>query len=137
MFSLLLRQTVLDYASMRIVTPMLGSMIVLRAILGSGFLLKISVSLFYFYDFNFRTRELIGISLQTTNSKNTAINTALGLFLLVIFFVPIFAFDWFGVTIGVALFGGAIYGLFTGCIHNLPIRPWMCKCILIFFILIN
>lgn len=116
---------------MRIVTPMLGSIIVLRAILGSGFALKISVALFYFYDINFRTRELIGISFQTTNSINTALNTALGLLLLVLFFVPIFAFDWLGISVGVALFGGALYGLFTGCIHNLPIRPWMCK--LLFF----
>jgi len=104
----------LEYSSMRIVTPALGLVVIIRAVLGPGFLLKCASSLSYFYAVSFQTREQIGISFQTTNTKNTAINTALGLTLFVLIVGPIIAFNWLAVAVGSAVVGGAIYGTFTG-----------------------
>ena len=112
--ALLLRSSFLRYPSMRIVTPALGLVVIMRAVLGPGFVLKIASSLSFFYAVSFQTRELIGVSFQTENTKNTALNTALGLLLFVLIVVPIVAFDWLAVAIGCAVVGGAIYGAFTG-----------------------
>ena len=114
MFALLLRSAFLKYSSMRIVTPALGLVVIMRAVLGPGFVLKIASSLSFFYALSFETRELIGVSFQTENTRNTALNTALGLMLFVLIVVPIVAFNWLAVAIGCAIVGGAIYGTFTG-----------------------
>ena len=113
-FALLLRSAFLKYSSMRIVTPALGLVVIMRAVLGPGFVLKIASSLSFFYALSFETRELIGVSFQTENTRNTALNTALGLMLFVLIVVPIVAFNWLAVAIGCAIVGGAIYGTFTG-----------------------
>lgn len=92
LFSLLLREAYLDFASMRVVIPVvgvanrgsycyhpyyyllhfylyvititiihqLGTVMVVRAVLGSGFLIKTAFSLQYLFDLRFETREVIG-----------------------------------------------------------------------------
>jgi len=113
-FALLLRSSYLRYSSMRIVTPALGLIVIIRAVLGPGFALKIVSSLSFFYALSFQKRELIGVSFQTDNTKNTAVNTALGLTLLVLIVCPVIAFNSLAIAVGCAIVGGAIYGAFTG-----------------------
>jgi hypothetical protein len=45
--------------------------------------------------------------------------------------VSIFAFDWLGPAVGAAFLGGGVYGAFTGFNHNLALKPWLCKKILL------
>jgi hypothetical protein len=125
LFAMLLRAAVLNYASMRIVTPMLGSIAIIRAVLGPAFVMKSFVALSFLFDFSFATREQMGVAMQTAKTWNTAINTSLALCVLTLLVCSAVAFEWLGIMFAVALFGGAIYGAFTGCMHDLPIRPWM------------
>lgn len=125
LFALLLREAVLQYSSMRIVTPLLGCIQVLRAVLGAGFILKIGVALSFLFDMNFKTRESMGVAFQTDATKYAALNTCLAATLLGVFIFSAAAFEWLLYVFLICFVGGAIYGAFTGCIHNLPIRPWM------------
>ena len=125
MFSILLREAVLSYASMRIVTPLLGCIMVLRAILGPAFVLKCYMALSFLFACNFTTREQMGVAFQTIKTQNTALNTSLILGFLALLICSAVAFKWLGIIFAIAIIGGAIYGAFTGCMHNLPLRPWM------------
>lgn len=125
LFSILLREAVLRYSSMRVVTPLLGCIMVIRAVLGPGFVIKCGLALAFLFDCNFRTREAMGVAFQTVNTQNSALNTALALCVLTLLICSAVAFNWLGVMFAVALFGGAVYGAFTGCMHALPLRPWM------------
>jgi hypothetical protein len=125
LFAMLLREAVLSYASMRVVTPLLGSIAVIRAVLGPAFVIKAYNAVSFLFDCTFATREEMGVKFQTTKTQNTAINTALALSVLALFICSAVAFEWLGIIFAVALFGGVAYGAFTGCIHDLPIRPWM------------
>jgi hypothetical protein len=125
LFSILLREAVLQYSSMRIVAPMLGCIMVMRAILGPSFALKISMCLSYLFDFNFKTREMMGVAFQSNKTRNSALNMAGGLATLTLLIASAVAFQWLGIFFAVAIVCGGIYGAFTGCIHELPLRPWM------------
>lgn len=125
LFSILLREAVLGYSSMRVVTPLLGCIMVIRAVLGPGFMIKSFLAVAYLFDCNFKTREAMGVAFQTINTQNSALNTSLALCVLTLLICSAVAFDWLGIMFAVALFGGALYGAFTGCMHALPLRPWM------------
>lgn len=127
LFALLLREAVLVYSTMRIVTPFLGSVTILRAVLGPSFALKIGMSLRFLFDMNFDSREMMGRAFQSVNTRNVAVNTMLGMTLLTVLIASAVAFEWLLWAFLAAFVGGAIYGAFTGCMHDLPIRPWMCK----------
>eukprot|EP00600_Ochromonadales_sp_CCMP1393_P011024 CAMPEP_0175003536 /NCGR_PEP_ID=MMETSP0005-20121125/4276_1 /TAXON_ID=420556 /ORGANISM="Ochromonas sp., Strain CCMP1393" /LENGTH=732 /DNA_ID=CAMNT_0016258609 /DNA_START=845 /DNA_END=3043 /DNA_ORIENTATION=+ len=125
LFALLLREAVLEYASMRIVTPFLGSVMVARAMLGPSFVVKMVMAVHFMFACNWKNREKVGVAFQTENTKNIAYTTSFGLAILTLLICSAVAFDWLGIMFAVAVFAGAVYGAFTGCIHNLPIRPWM------------
>jgi hypothetical protein len=124
--SMLLREMVLSYSSMRYVTPLLGVWMIFRAIMGPLFLVKMGFIFEYLFDIKFKVREAMGTAFQETSSWTLAVNTAFGLACfsaLVCFFFDV---SWIGVVFGCFLGGGFIFGLCTGTIHQLPIKPWFC-----------
>lgn len=125
MFSLVLRNQFLPYAYMRIVSPVFGTIICFRAVLGPAFLLKCFFSLYYFFDFNVITRERVGRALMTARATLSASTTAAAVFLFATFVGTMFFFKYAGIIIGLAIVLGYVYGLCTGCMHSLPIKPWM------------
>jgi hypothetical protein len=58
---MLLRAAYLNFSSMRIVISMFGSLMIIRAILGPAFVVKMAFTLRILFDFRFQTREAIGI----------------------------------------------------------------------------
>lgn len=97
-----------------------------RAVLGPSFVLKIVWSLLYLLDPSFKIREAIGRAFQRERTSTTSINTALIFVCVFSFFGGIVANDFLQVIAGGAFGFGIFYGALTGCIHSLPIRPWMC-----------
>lgn len=125
LFSFLLREAFLEYSSMRFVTPLLGAIVIIRAVLGAGTLLKVAFSFAYLFDVNYESREKIGLSFQTENTRNIAVNFSATLAVLALLICSAVAFYYLGVIFAACLVGGALYGAFTGCYHELPLRPWM------------
>jgi hypothetical protein len=64
LFALLLREAVLEYASMRVVSPLLGAVAILRAVLGPAFVIKSGMSLRFLFEVHWANRETIGVSFQ-------------------------------------------------------------------------
>jgi len=125
MFSLLLRNQFLPFSHMRIVSPVFGAIICFRAVLGPAFVLKFFFSLYYFFDFNVITRERVGKALMTARASLSASTTAASVFLFASFAATVFFFEFAGIIVALAIILGYVYGLCTGCMHSLPIKPWM------------
>lgn len=137
LFAMLLREAFLDYASMRFVSPFLGGIMVIRAVVGPAFMVKAVFACEFIFSFHFYTREKIGKALQHESSLNLSLNIALALSLVGGFLCAILAVEWVPVVIAAGFMFGGIYGLFTGAGHQLPIKPWMCKySLMLFFIVI-
>eukprot|EP01041_Mallomonas_annulata_P006490 gene6490-13099_t len=125
MATLILRDQYLPYGYMRIVIPTIGGILVLRAILGPGIFLKVVFALQYVLDFRVLARQKIGSAFQTTKTYLASFHTALGVSIFGVFLCSAVAAGVAQYAFAVLLVGGATYGAFTGCIHSLPIRPWM------------
>jgi len=125
LFSLLLREAYLDFASMRVVIPVLGTVMVVRAVLGPGFLVKTAFALQYLFDIRFETREVIGQSFQSERTKLSAYSTSLAVTAVACVLCAVAAVQWLGPVVGAACVGGLLYGAVTGCVHGLPLKPWM------------
>lgn len=125
LFSMILRDQYLTYNSMRIITPSLGGLIISRAILGSGIFLKALFAIQYGADPDIKSRESVGAALQNNRTFLASIHTMLVFGLLGCFFISIFAVEYLGIGIGACLLIGLNYGALTGCVHGLPIHPWM------------
>jgi hypothetical protein len=63
--------------------------------------------------------------MQTPKLKFSALVATLVLSLVGVFIGSAFAAEYAGAVFGILIVVGAIYGSFTGCIHSLPIRPWI------------
>lgn len=124
--SLLLRELVITYDTMRYATPMLGLWMVFRAVLGPLFLAKIAFCLEYLFAWHFKDREAMGVALQSKPTLHLAVNTGLGLAALAAFLTACVQIRFVGLVFGVFLAAGAVYGLCTGSVHALPIKPWVC-----------
>lgn len=121
---MIIRDQYLAYDVMRIMTPALGSLLLARAILGPAIFCKVFFTLQYGIDFDIKSRESIGISLQTNRTKYSAIHTAFAFAVGGTFFISIFAVDYAAIAFGAFLIVGLAYGTLTGCIHGLPVHPW-------------
>ncbi len=132
LFSLLLREAYMEFTSMRVVTPMIGVIAILRAVLGPSFVVKCFFSLKFLMDGNYRVREHMGVAFQQDNTFNSAVNTAIGMTAVGVLITAAVAYDYVPIVIGVGVGFGLVYGAFTGCMHNLPIKPWICECFLMF-----
>lgn len=127
LFSLLLREAFLDYSAMRFVTPLLGGIMIVRATLGPLFVIKAAYALQYIFAYHFNTREQIGKAMQKKSSLHIALNVSLGMTALGLFFCALTSMENLGFVAVAGIFGGAVYGLFTGTAHELSIKPWICK----------
>lgn len=132
LFSLLLREAFLDYSQMRFVTPFLGSIMIFRAILGPLILIKTAYVLEYIFSYHFYIREAIGKAMQKKSTLNSALNVGLGLMFIGAFFCSLTAVEYVPYVIVAGFFGGAAYGIFSGTVHELPVKPWICKLFLTF-----
>jgi hypothetical protein len=127
LFSLLLREALLEYETMRFVTPFIGSIMIVRAIMGPLFMIKAVFCLEYVFSYHFNMREAIGKAMQKKSTLNISLNVALGLMLLGGFFSALTSVENVPFAVVAGFFGGAAYGLFTGTAHELPVKPWICK----------
>lgn len=125
LLSMVLRETFLSYSSMRYVTPLLGVWMALRAIMGPLFLVKMGFIFHYLFDVKFKVREAMGQAFQDTSTWTLAVNCALGLACFAALLCSFFDVAWIGVVFACFLGGGFIFGLCTGTIHQLPIKPWL------------
>lgn len=122
--SLILRDQFLDFTNMRLVTPVFGAIIIVRAFLGSGWILKIFWSFRIFFSTDRKTRETLGYSMQSNKTKYSAFLGAGIASVIVLFVFSIVSPEWTGIAFGGALFCGFLYGAGAGCFHSLPLRPW-------------
>lgn len=130
LFSLIIRDQFLKFTVMRVVTPTFGVIMMLRAILGPGFILKIVFSFTTFFDPDMKTREQIGLALQSERSHYAALTSAFAFSIGGAFFCSAIFFSLTDIVLGAGFLVGFLYGLMTGCYHSMPIRPWMCITVL-------
>ena len=118
--------------------------------MGPGVFLKILFSLQYLFDVRFETREIIGKfivsfgaqnfanslnygvrivgeSFQRERTLHSAFTTAVSVTSATALFAAIIFYQWLAITVAAAFVFSLGYGAITGCIHNLPLKPWMCK----------
>ncbi len=125
LFSIILRDQFLDFEAMRVVTPTLGCVLAFRAIFGPGMIIKALFSLYYFFAVEPKTRERFGAALSNDKAKMAAFWTAISFSLGSYIIFGIIMYDYADIVAQLMILIGAIYGIFTGCMHSLPIHPWM------------
>jgi hypothetical protein len=125
MILLILRDQYLPHDGMRYVTPGLGTIIILRGILGPGCFAKLFTTLQYLSTTSFATREEIGRAFQSTKTRNGAIMAALVIGIVTTFFSAAVSVQAVPYVAVLSFVGGAVFGAANGCYHSLPIRPWM------------
>lgn len=125
LFSLTLRDQLMPYSISRFVSGSFAAVMCSRAILGPGFVLKAIFGLFYFLDLNVKTRASIGQALQTQKTKFSAYSTSGILAMTGLLLSLILLVQYSGHIFGICIVVGLVYGTCTGCMHELPIRPWM------------
>lgn len=122
---LILRDFDLPYDANRMIVPTLGAFLVLRATLGPSIFVKAAFAMRYWLDSDVKVREAVGVAIKADRTYYTAINAAAMISLGGTFFVSIFAASMAGIAFGGLLLFGYFYGALTGCVHGLPIHPWM------------
>lgn len=125
LFAIILRDQFLEFTSMRIVTPALALIALARVILGPSFAIKATFSFYYLFAFDTKTREKAGVACQAMKTRYSAATGAVIISVVVWFFAGIVAYESANTFFAIAIVVGLFYGAFTGCIHGLPIRPWM------------
>jgi hypothetical protein len=126
MFSMIIRDQYLSFDVMRIVTPVIGATIVLRAILGPSFVIKSAFALFAVLNLSLSGREDMGVAFKAKKTLTSALNMAIVMACCGSLLLSIVALQLAQMAFGVLLFVGFMYGAVTGCSHELPVRPWMC-----------
>jgi len=125
LFSLVLRDQFLQYTAMRMCAPILGLIMLFRAILGPSFIIKIIFSLFYLFATDPKSRERVGVACLQERTWTTGFFACFSFGLAGAIFCAFVLYSFLTVAFGVALAFGFFYGVFSGCYHSLPIRPWM------------
>ena len=97
----------------------------MRAILNPTFITKSWLALFYLFDFNPTIREEIGATIQSRRTKYSMAVAVVGFMICGIFFSGIFAPGFIPVVCVITLLIGILYGVVAGCVHGLPVRPWI------------
>jgi hypothetical protein len=124
-FSMIIRNQYLPFDIMRITSPIIGTIVMIRAILGPAFLIKSSYALYAVFNLTLKGREDLGLAFKATRTQTSAINMAIFLACGCALLLSIVALKIASLAFGVFLFLGFFYGAITGCSHSLPIRPWM------------
>jgi hypothetical protein len=125
LFLLILRDFDLPYDVNRVVVPALGTFLVLRATLGPSIFVKAAFAGRYWLDSDTKIREAVGVAIKADRTYYTAINASAMISIGGTFFVSIFAANLAGIAFGGLILMGYLYGALTGCIHGLPVHPWM------------
>lgn len=125
LFSTLLRQVALNYGVARYVIPIFGLWMVIRAVLGPLFLIKIAFALQFLFSVKFKDREAMGSALQKESTLNLGYSFSLALATIGTFICVCIEIKWAGIVFAAVAFFAFIYGLCTGSAHELPIKPWM------------
>jgi hypothetical protein len=123
--SIILRDQFLEFEAMRVVSPTLGCIMGIRAILGPGFLIKMAFSFYYLFALDPKVRERFGAALQQEKSASSGFWTGVSWSFLMWFVAAILLYELSDLIGQLGLLFGILYGVFTGCIHSLPIHPWM------------
>jgi hypothetical protein len=126
LLSLILRDGVLPYTHMRMLTPTFGALMIYRAVLGPTFLIKLAHTLYYVCAYSNSVRQQIGEAFLNQKTLNSAYVATIFLALLSLFIGA--AAGFIGVLGYLFLFfllGGSLYGTLTGASHVLPIHPWI------------
>jgi len=123
--SILVRNENMSFGTMRILSPALLIVMVSRAVLGPGFVIKVAFSLYYMFATNYKVREAIGVTLQDNRTWYSMTNTGLSFLFIALVFGSTFAYEYYPYICAGAFVLGLFYGTLTGCIHGLPIKPWM------------
>jgi hypothetical protein len=123
--SIILRDQFLEFEAMRVVSPTLGAVMAIRAILGPSFLIKIAFSFYYLFTADPKQRERFGAALQEEKTLSSSFWTGVSWSFLLWFSASILLYHISALIGQLGLLLGMIYGVFTGCIHSLPIHPWM------------
>jgi len=125
LISMLVRDLYLPFDIMRMVTPMLGSIIVARAVLGPALFIKSALGLYAVLDLSLKGREDLGLAFKAKKSRMAAINMALGFSCIGSLLLCIVWTDMAGIAFPVLFGFGFFYGAMTGCSHELTLKPWM------------
>lgn len=125
LFAIILRDQFLEFSKMRIVTPALAIIALLRAVLGPSFVIRIVFSFYYLFGYDPKIRERVGVACQAEKTRTSALTGMLLIGILAYIIGGIVANDLATDLLGYGIAGGLLYGALTGCVHGLPIRPWM------------
>ncbi len=125
LLSVILRDQFLQFKAMRIVSPTLGAIMAVRAILGPGFLVKMAFSFYYLFALDPKTRERFGSALQQEKSLTASFWFGVSISFIAWFTASILLYHLADIAGIAGLILGILYGGFTGCIHSLPVHPWM------------
>ena len=125
LISMLVRDLYLPFDIMRMLTPILGSVIVARAILGPAIFIKLIFALSAVLDFSLKGREDLGLAFKAPKSRLSAINMAVGFACIGSLLLCIVWYDMAAIAFPILLFVGFFYGAITGCSHELTVKPWL------------
>jgi hypothetical protein len=134
LFMELLRNIALDYSAQRYVIPMFGTILVVRALLGPTFVLKAIHALKFVFSMSYLDREAIGSALKSESAREIALTAAISITVLGAFFAALIDPSVLQFVIIGGFFGGGLFGWLTGAAHDLPVKPWICKCMLAIFL---
>ena len=94
LLSVILRDQFLQFKAMRIVSPTLGAIMAVRAILGPGFLVKMAFSFYYLFALDPKTRERFGSALQQEKSVSASFWFGVSFSFIAWFTTSIILFHW-------------------------------------------
>jgi hypothetical protein len=123
--SMIIRNQYLSFGVMRVVTPAIGTTLMLRAILGPGIFIKGAFAFHVLFNMSLRGREDLGLAFKTSRTFSSAINMSFFLACGGALLLSVVQLRIATLAFGVFLLLGFFYGGVTGCSHSLPIRPWM------------
>lgn len=125
MLGLLLSDIGLDYEAARVVSVAIGLMTCFRALLGVHVVIKFGFVLEYTFRFKLFIRDAVGAALAERRTMLASVNAAIAAVVIGFCVCVTIALELLAPLIGVFLVAGALYGLLTGCVHSLPISPWI------------
>jgi hypothetical protein len=125
LFTMILRNQYLSFDVTRITNPLLGTIVMIRAILGPSFIIKSAFATYSLFNLSLKGREDLGLAFKAKKTTSLTINLSIFLSCGCAFLLSIVALRIATLIFGVFLLLGAVYGAITGCSHSLPIHPWM------------
>lgn len=124
LLSLIIREFV-NFEVMRYITSIFGILMIARAVLGSGFCIKMFFTLKLLFEIDSFSRDSIGISIQSRKNVLSVSISSIFFGLLSLLISSFIDLAFIGQAFGIGLLFGLIYGFTNGFYHSIPLRPWM------------